>query len=109
MVELQIVILAVAGSSPVGHPGFRKCGFRNSECGTKPGAPPAPQSLARLLLDSSSVINPTLLSNSTEASGIAFWQRILNDGALENSADLEKILAGCEFIAALDDVELLAA
>ena len=55
------------------------------------------------------MINPTLLSNSTETSSTAFWQRILNDGALENSADLEKILAGCEFIAALDDVELLAA
>ncbi len=67
------------------------------------------RSLARLLLNSSSVINPTLLSNSTESNSIAFWQRILNDGALENSADLEKILAGCEFIAALDDVELLAA
>ncbi len=55
------------------------------------------------------MINPTLLSNDTETGSTAFWQRILNDGALQNSADLEKILAGCEFIAALDDVELLAA
>lgn len=70
-------------------------------------APPIP--LARLMLNSSSVINPTLLSNSTETSGIAFWQRILNDGELQNCADLEKLLAGCEFIAALDDLELLAA
>ena len=55
------------------------------------------------------MINPILLANSTAASSTSFWQRILNDGALENSADLEKILAGCEFIAALDDIELLAA
>ena len=65
--------------------------------------------MARLLLKQSSVINPTLLPNNTENSSIAFWQRILADGALENCADLEKILAGCEFIAALDDLELLAA
>lgn len=38
-----------------------------------------------------------------------FWQRILNDDALANCGDLEKLVAGCEFIAALDDVELLAA
>ncbi|HSH39408.1 MAG TPA: hypothetical protein VK993_11540 [Chthoniobacterales bacterium] len=55
------------------------------------------------------MINPTLLANTTENSSIGFWQRILNDGALENCADLEKILAGCEFIVALDDLELLAA
>ena len=55
------------------------------------------------------MINPTLLSNSTENSGIAFWQRILNDGALDDCADLEKLLAGCEIIAAVDDLDLLAA
>ena len=65
--------------------------------------------MAWLLLNNSFVINPTLLTNSTETSSIAFWQRILNDGALENCADLEKLLAGCEIIAAVDDLELLAA
>ena len=55
------------------------------------------------------MINPTLLANTTANSSIAFWQRILNDGALENCADLEKLLAGCEIIAALDDLDLLAA
>ena len=34
MVELQIVILAVAGSSPVGHP-TRDFGMRISECGRR--------------------------------------------------------------------------
>ncbi len=55
------------------------------------------------------VINPTFHSASMEQSGLAFWQRILNDGALEDCADLEKLLAGCEIIAALDDLDLLAA
>ena len=54
------------------------------------------------------MINPTLLSNSNNGRN-AFWQRILNDGALEHCADLEKLLAGCEIIAAVDDLDLLAA
>ncbi len=56
------------------------------------------------------VINPTLLTDTAERnSSIAFWQRILNDGALDNCDPLEKLLAGCEIIAAVDDLELLAA
>ncbi len=65
--------------------------------------------VAQRLLNQSSVIKPTLASNCTENSGINFWQRLVNDGALENCADLEKLLAGCEIIAALDDLDLLAA
>ena len=65
--------------------------------------------VAQRLLNYSFVINPTLRSNSTENSSIGFWQRILNDGALDNCADLEKLLAGCEIIAAVDDLDLLAA
>jgi len=38
-----------------------------------------------------------------------FWERILNDDQLRGCDDLEKLLAGCEIIAALDHVELLAA
>jgi hypothetical protein len=56
-----------------------------------------------------SVINPTLHSTSTENIAVAFWQRILNDGALQNCDALEKLVAGCEIIAAVDDLELLAA
>ena len=62
-----------------------------------------------MLLNQRSVINPTLSTTATQNSSIAFWQRIVNDGALQNCADLEKLLAGCEIIAALDDLELLAA
>jgi hypothetical protein len=54
------------------------------------------------------VINPDLhlAFSSNEA---AFWRRLLCDGALEQCDNLEKLLVGCEIIAALDDLELLAA
>jgi hypothetical protein len=56
------------------------------------------------------VIKPTLhTASSDNTSAAAFWQRILCDGSLQNCNDLEKLLAGCEIIAALDDLELLAA
>ncbi len=38
-----------------------------------------------------------------------FWLRLLNDETLSACDDLEKIVIGCEIIAALDAVELLAA
>ncbi|MDQ6810055.1 MAG: hypothetical protein M3Z64_11630 [Verrucomicrobiota bacterium] len=38
-----------------------------------------------------------------------FWQRIANDESLANCDSLEKLVTGCEIIAALDDLELLAA
>ena len=38
-----------------------------------------------------------------------FWERILNDDQLNGCNDLEKLLAGCEIIAALDGQDLLAA
>lgn len=43
------------------------------------------------------------------SSAAAFWPRILSDYELRTCDDLEKLLAGCEIIAALDAVELLAA
>ena len=39
----------------------------------------------------------------------SFWERILKDDALSGCDDMEKLLAGCEIIAALDGVDLLAA
>ncbi|MFL6582984.1 MAG: hypothetical protein ACJ8KU_00540 [Chthoniobacterales bacterium] len=38
-----------------------------------------------------------------------FWHRFLNDDALAACGELEKLVIGCELIAALDDAELLAA
>jgi hypothetical protein len=55
------------------------------------------------------VINPTVLSLPHDISLANFWQRILADNSLQDCADLEKILAGCEIIAALDDLDLLEA
>ena len=38
-----------------------------------------------------------------------FWERVLNDATLRDCDNLEKLLAGCEIIAAVDHVDLLAA
>ena len=38
-----------------------------------------------------------------------FWARIFNDKTLSDCNDLEKLLAGCEIIAAVDQVDLLLA
>jgi hypothetical protein len=38
-----------------------------------------------------------------------FWERVLSDEQLLGCANLEKILIGCEIIAALDTADLLAA
>jgi hypothetical protein len=38
-----------------------------------------------------------------------FWSHILNNEELQNSDNLEKLVVGCEIIAALDAVDLLAA
>ncbi len=40
---------------------------------------------------------------------LTFWQRLLNEEELQSCEPLEKILVGCEIIAALDGVDLLAA
>ena len=55
------------------------------------------------------MINPTLHSTPADTTAVAFWQRILNDETLQNCGALEKLVAGCEIIAALDDLDLLAA
>ena len=66
--------------------------------------------MAQLMLKQTSVINPTQFTDILDTnSSVAFWQRILKDGALENCNPLEKLLAGCEIIAAVDDLDLLAA
>ena len=41
--------------------------------------------------------------------GLTFWQRLFNEEELQRCEPLEKILVGCEIIAALDGVDLLAA
>jgi hypothetical protein len=54
---------------------------------------------------------PATLLESTETKILAadFWLRILRDEQLRHCDNLQKLLVGCEIIAALDSVELLAA
>ena len=119
MVELQIVVLVVAGSSPVGHPppprgrgatawqapasvlAFWNLGFEISalrQCGTATAKDSAHE-------------HPLDLFGQSElrVATLAFWKRILNDEKLRECDNLEKLLAGCEIIAVLDGRDLLAA
>jgi hypothetical protein len=48
-------------------------------------------------------------SNETKIPAEDFWLRILRDEQLRNCDNLQKLLVGCEIIAALDGVDLLAA
>jgi hypothetical protein len=54
---------------------------------------------------------PTILIESNEGRNIEadFWLRILRDKELRDCNNLQKLLVGCEIIAALDGVDLLAA
>jgi hypothetical protein len=56
------------------------------------------------------MLNPALLQGVKAKPDCAdFWLHLLNDEALRDWDDLEKIVIGCEIIAALDAAELLAA
>jgi hypothetical protein len=57
------------------------------------------------------VLIPTTFSESDETKVCAsdFWIRILRDEQLRDCDNLQKLLIGCEIIAALDAVDLLAA
>jgi hypothetical protein len=57
------------------------------------------------------VLIPTTFIQSDETSVRApdFWTRILRDEQLRDCDNLQKLLIGCEIIAALDAVDLLAA
>ena len=56
------------------------------------------------------MLTPAILESANVKNiGSDFWLRLFNDEALRACEDLEKIVIGCEIIAALDSVELLAA
>ena len=65
--------------------------------------------MAQRVLISFLVITPTLHSTTFDAVAASFWQRFINDSALQDCDALEKLVAGCELIAAVDDLDLLAA
>lgn len=56
------------------------------------------------------MLNPAIVEpvKSNIVSG-NFWRRLLNDEGLRDCGDLEKLLLGCEIIAAMDAVDLVAA
>ena len=58
------------------------------------------------LLGQDGVINPDRGAISF-AGETTFWSRLLSDAVLRQCEDLEKLLIGCEIIAALDDLTLL--
>jgi len=43
------------------------------------------------------------------SSSPSFWQQLIADESLQLCGDLEKLVAGCEIIIALDDLDLLTA
>jgi hypothetical protein len=56
------------------------------------------------------MLNPAVVDRlNTKPDYAEFWLRLLNDATLQNCDDLEKLVIGCEIIAALDAVDLLAA
>jgi len=57
------------------------------------------------------MLNPAVALDWRKARPIQsdFWVRILEDESLSDCDDLQKLVAGCEIIAAVDAVELLAA
>ena len=67
--------------------------------------------MAHAVLKKSNVLNPTLVIESRKRNSPAdnFWFRIVTDESLRDCDDLQKLVVGCEIIAALDAVDLLAA
>ena len=50
-----------------------------------------------------------LVENPVRQKHPGFWEQLLCDHSLDGLTDLEKLVAGCEIIAALDELDLLAA
>ena len=62
------------------------------------------------VLKHGSMLNPAVIeSPKANAAAGDFWLRIANDEELQDCDSLEKLVIGCEIIAALDAVDLLAA
>lgn len=62
------------------------------------------------MLNHGFMLNPAAIGFSmAKAEPSDFWVRLLNDEQLRDCDDLEKLLIGCEIIAALDAADPLAA
>ncbi|HEY3662220.1 MAG TPA: hypothetical protein VGL24_03625 [Chthoniobacterales bacterium] len=55
------------------------------------------------------ILTPDFSRGCETQDALGFWQRLLNEEELQRCEPLEKLLVGCEIIAALDGVDLLAA
>ena len=55
------------------------------------------------------IVLKTKASSPAPANFDNFWARILRDEILSDCDDLQKLVVGCEIIAALDAVDLVAA
>jgi hypothetical protein len=67
--------------------------------------------VARALLKKSAMLIPAsfIEPNETKPRCTDFWLRLFQDEELRDCDNLQKLLVGCEIIAALDGVDLLAA
>ena len=92
------MILAVAGSNPVGHP-------INADRRSLISA--VRDFVAYPVLKRIGVITTSLSSPASRALKANFWAELLCDKSMEPLSDLERLVTGCEIIAALDDLELL--
>ena len=59
------------------------------------------------MLKRDGVITTPLFSSTSRALTTSFWTEVLCHKAMEPLTDLERLVTGCEIIAALDDLELL--
>ncbi len=55
------------------------------------------------------ILTPDFSRDCEAHDALTFWQRLLSEEELQSCEPLEKLLVGCEIIAALDGVDLLAA
>ena len=60
------------------------------------------------------MLNPAIVLEAKANHAVAanfdnFWARIIGDEILSDCDDLQKLVVGCEIIAALDAVDLVAA
>jgi hypothetical protein len=70
---------------------------------------PPPGGVACPLLNGSHAKSCNRRAGKIEYISGDFWLRLLNDEQLSACDDLEKLVIGCEIIAALDIVDLIAA
>src|ERR1017187_2664540 len=103
MVELQIVVLVVAGSSPVGHP-FSILRFGIADLGSVPvhGMVGAKY---QFMIPTADFLDPSELRSAPAA----LRKRILNGEELCELDNLEKLRAGCDITLGRDARDLIAA